>query len=121
MFTFGYPNLILPLLQYIAFLHTLRYDCVIQYSVMRFVVISAQLRYALRFPNISPPDSADNIALTLRRRKNSGIRQSLVHKLLHILDRSDREQAWTAGAVLVITIPSNICMYVLFHELGLFK
>ena len=147
LFTFGYPNLILPLLQYISFyfniniatfvafqiavyayvnlccvlLHTLRYDCVIQYSVMRFVVISAQLRYALRFPNISPPDSADNIALTLRRRKNSGIRQSLVHKLLHILDRSDREQAWTAGAVLVITIPSNICMYVLFHELGLFK
>ena len=55
----------------------------------------------------SPPDSADNIALTLRRRKNSGIRQSLVNKLLHSLDRSDREQARTAGAVLVMTIPSN--------------
>ena len=57
-------------------------------------------------PKDSQPDSADNIALTLCRRKISGIRQSLVHKLLHSLDRSDREQARTAGAVLVITIPS---------------
>ena len=52
-----------------------------------------------------PPDSADNIALTLRRRENSRIRQSLAHKLLHSLDRSYREQA---GAVLVITIPSVV-------------
>ena len=55
-----------------------------------------------------PTDSADNIALTLRRRENSRIRQSVAHKLLHSLDRSDREQARIAGAVLVITIPSVV-------------
>ena len=55
-----------------------------------------------------PTDSADNIALTLRRRENSRIRQSVVHKLLLSLDRSDREQARIAGAVLVITIPSVV-------------
>ena len=39
--------------------------------------------------------------------QNRVIPQSLVDKLLHSLDRSDREQARTAGAVLVITISSD--------------
>ena len=78
----------------------------IQCNGLRSNIGITPLRVAV--PKHSPPDSADNIALTLRRRKNSGIRQSLVHKLLHSLDRSDREQARTAGAVLVITIPSLV-------------
>ena len=49
-----------------------------------------------------------NIALTFLSNVDAKIAgfASLVHKLPHSLDRSDREQARTAGAVLVITIPS---------------
>ena len=74
--------------------------------MLRSIIGITPLRVSV--PKHSQPDSADNIALALRRRKNSGIRQKLVHKLLHSLDRSDREQAGTAGAVLVITIPSML-------------
>ena len=72
--------------------------------MLRSIIGITPLRVSV--PKHSQPDSADNIALTLCRRKNSRIRQRLVHKLLHSLASSDREQVKTAGAVLVITIPS---------------
>ena len=52
-------------------------------------------------------------------KQNIGILQSLVHKLSHSLNRSDREQARTAGAVLVITIP-NLEIFLSYVVLEIF-